>query len=191
MSLPRPHPSEFPGSSWGEIILEWLGRICAVAGVVVLGLTVVVIDNVTENRVIATDIVDDFIAANNFFDPVDLTAATKAREQLEELADLLGQLRQQTGDGVKLLSDVVPDVDRLVTSAGTDLAVAKNLRRSASALADTAGSLKTVAETANDGAGKLDGLLGRSTSLVRDLNGVLAEMERKLDNVPAAPTMAR
>lgn len=182
----RPHPSEFPGSSWGAIVLEWLGRICAVSAAAVLVLTLVVIDNVHENRSITADVLDDFEAANNFFDPVDLDSASRARAQLEELVGLLGQLRQQTGTGVKLLSDVVPDVDRLLRSAGTDLKVAENLRRSAGALAGTAGSLRTVAERAGDGADQLDGLLSRSVSLVRDLNGVLAEMERKLDNVPAA-----
>lgn len=186
MSATRPHPSEFPGSSWGAITLEWLGRICALSAAAVFVLTLVVIDNVDENRVITKDVLADFVEANNFFDPVDLGSAAKARGQLEELVGLLGDLRQQTGDGVKLLSNALPDVDRLVRSAGTDLRVAENLRRSATALAGTAGSLKTVAATANDGAGQLDGLLARSVKAIRDLNAVLADMERKLDNVPSA-----
>ena len=182
----RPHPSEFPGSSWGEIILEWLGRACAVAGVAVFVLTLVVIDNVRENRSVSKKVLNDFVAANNFFDPVDLGSAAKARAQLDELIGVLAQLRQQTGDGVGLLAKTVPDVDKLLRSAGTDLKVAQNLRRSAGALAGTAGSLRTVAEKANGGAGELDGLLARSVSLVKELNVVLADMERKLDNVPAA-----
>jgi len=186
MSTPdRANPSSFPGSSWGEIVLEWLGRICAVGGAVVFVLTLVVIDNVRENRSVTKKVLDDFVTANNFFEPVDLGSATKAREQLESLVGVLGQLRQETGTGVKLLSDVVPDVDRLLRSAGTDLKVAQNLNRSANALAGTAGSLRSVAEKATDGAEQLDGLLARSTTLVRELNAVLAEMERKLDNVPS------
>ena len=175
-----------PGSSVWAIGTEWLGRLAAVIAILLFVLVVGAINKGLMVQQSAKDIVENFHVTNDFFaDRTDLTAPATARKQLVELQKVLAGLNAATEQDVSALSATLPDVRRLLAAGNGDVQIANNLNEIASVLRASAGSLHRTAASANETVSDVDALLAEAIRLVDELNAQLTTTDRKLAPLPA------
>jgi methyl-accepting chemotaxis protein len=174
-----------PGSSRAAITVEWVGRLAAVAAIILFTLVMVTIHRGKVVQHSAKAVVHDFHVANDFFSHrANFQAPAVAKQELQQLATVLTQLNGTTAADVHELAGTLPDVRRLAAAGSGDVAIAKRMRSMGHDLQGGADDLRTVAVNANSVVGMIDDNMDQAVDAVGQLNDQLARTERKIAVVP-------
>lgn len=167
-----------------EIARQWLGWAAAAMAVVCFGLGLASVHKGRAVRISTEAIAADIVSVDRLIAPLDLASVGRVGGQLDQLAGVLGRLRQATAGEVDVLLAAQAEVERLLAVAGDDLGIGNALAKTATALAARTVSLAQVAGAAEAGTGELGSLLKRIGDLVVAINAELAALERKLAILP-------
>lgn len=174
------------GSSKNHLVIEWFSRLACFLAIVLLLLTIITIRRGKVVQTSAVNIVDDFETANEFFAKrADFGAPTKARELLQQLGVVLGQLQVQAAEDVSLLSATIPDVQRLLNAGKGDVAIGQFAASVGTTLTGAARDLNRIASDAESVVISVNRLLDQGIDGVKRLNSQLAQIEGKVAIVPA------
>lgn len=173
------------GSTGFAIVTEWFGRLAAVVAFL---LFVLVLMSIHKGKLVqdsARTVVDNFRLTNEYFTQrADMTAPAKARQQLDELADVLAQLNSVTASDVDLLAALLPDARALLAAGQGDTAIATQLATVANTLQGSAASLHQISTDANSTVTDVNNELTTAIDLVNQLNAELLRTANKLALIP-------
>lgn len=191
MSTPMNRRTDIPlsavrSSSLMAITTEWLGRVAAVIAIVLFVFVAMAIGKGLAVQDSARQIVRNFHTTNGYFaSRADFSAATKAKQELQQLRAVLSQLNVSTATDVTNLAATMPDVTRLLAAGKGDVNIAGQLLAIGNTLQGSAGSLHQIAGGAYTSVSTVNDLLGSAGDLVGQLNAQLAITEQKLAILPA------
>jgi hypothetical protein len=179
------HHEAIAGSSVWAVATEWLGRFAAVLAIFVVLQVLEAVHTGQQIQTSAAKIVDNMETTNEFFDDrADFTVPARARSQLEMLATVLAKLDRSAGSSVDLLASTLPSIRKILNNvdgnagiAGKLLALGRELREAATSISATAEGADATVKTAG-------AELKKTIALLDDLNGELAQIERRLAPVP-------
>lgn len=165
---------------------EWIGRLAAVMGLVLVVLVLISIQKGLKVQHSAHTVVQNFHTANDYFaQRADLNAPATARKELDQLNTVLAQLNTSTAADTKQLGDLLPDMKALLAAGQGDTSIANQLQGVAGSLAGAAGSLHQIAGEANTTVTDVDSQLSTAIDLVNQLNAELSRTTGKLAPIPA------
>lgn len=169
-----------------SVATEWLGRAAAVLAAVLLILVVLAIHKGRVVRDSADAIITNFEDTNTLFDErADLTAPETIRHQVAELEDILAKLNTSSQVAEDAVAALIPDVHRLASAGQGDSDIAAQLAPVVATLADSTGSINSIATDANLTVTQIDASLSQAIDLVNQLNAELGRTTTKLAPIPA------
>lgn len=181
--IPR---SEFPTSTRCALVTEWVGKLGAVAAIVLFVLVMMAIHKGLLVQHSAKTVVTNFRTTNQYFDTrADLTAPATARKQLEHLRVILADLNAAGARDVEQLSALLPDASALLAAGRGDSDIARKLQAVAASLQTAAKSINQIAESSDTTVQQVGIKLAQALALTRQLNAELYRTTVKLAPIPA------